>query len=222
MLKFYERLAVRSGIGVAVDMDGTVFGLAFSDGLYTIASDAHFMKAGIEFIFEGGDDVSPGLAAKIVALEFVGPLHPEEGMIQSNVDVFTESLNDVPALGKTGTALEAECILAGCLEERLEYGGDPPVFFDGGSLLEFFFIFYGLQNDAAFCEVKVYPFAHSYSKGVMMVFIQTGIRRTSLRKASLSGCLSMAFLRADISSGPMFSAPVAFTACTIRAARRVL
>ena len=143
-----------SGIGVAVDMDLAVFGLALSDGFYTIAGDVHSLKAGIQFLLEGGSDVGPGLAAKIVALEFVGPLHPEEGVIQSNIDVLADALD--------------------------------------------------------------------YSKGVMMVFIQIGMRRTSLRKVSWSGYLSMAFLRADISSGPMFSAPVAFMACMIRAARRVL
>lgn len=92
-------------VSVAVDMDGTVFGLALSNCFDAVACDAHFLKAGIQFVFEGGDDVGPSLAAEIVALEFVGSLHPEEGVIQSNVDVFTESLDDVPALGKAGAAL---------------------------------------------------------------------------------------------------------------------
>ena len=37
-------------------------------------------------------------------------LHPEEGMVQRQVNILTQSLNDAPTFGKAGTALETECL----------------------------------------------------------------------------------------------------------------
>lgn len=59
-------------------------------------------------------------------------LHPEEGMVQRQVNILTQSLNDAPTFGKAGTALETECILAGRLEQRFQHGRYPPVLLNGG------------------------------------------------------------------------------------------
>ncbi len=94
-----------SRICIAVDMDRPVLGLALSHRLNVIASDPHFLQPGIQFILERGDDIGPGLPTKVVPLLLIGTVYSEEGMVQRQVNILTQSLNNAPAFGKAGTAL---------------------------------------------------------------------------------------------------------------------
>ena len=53
---------------------------------------------------------------------------PEEGLVESDIDILGEALRDAPCLAKRGATLESESLGTSQLEKGLDDMADPPVF----------------------------------------------------------------------------------------------